>query len=173
MSHTDGNYAQLIQQLLAPVVMISACGLLCMAMYARLSNIVARLRQFHHEQLQTMTHPRPDSESEQALVRWRSQGLEQQAHYMLGRARLIRNTLVCLVGCVICMLASSLSIGLSQWTERFQIISIVLFVVGVTSMLVGMLIAMFELRVALRQVSYEHQRMERLVEVVSSEAIDS
>ena len=71
------------------------------------------------------------------------------------------------------MLASSLSIGLSQWTERFQIISIVLFVVGVTSMLVGMLIAMFELRVALRQVSYEHQRMERLVEVVSSEAIDS
>ena len=151
-----------IQQLLAPVVMISACGLLCMAMYNRLSSIVARLRQFHHERYAALTRISRGSGSERATLLHRSDGLEKQAHAMLDRARLIRNTLVCLVGCVACMLVSSLSLGLAMWIDSFQMIAFGLFVVGVGSMLAGMMMALLELRLALGQVMFEHEDLENL-----------
>ena len=157
-----------IQQLLAPVVMISACGLLCMAMYARLSNIVARLRQFHHERYEALTRLSRGSESERATLLHRSDGLEKQAHAMLDRARLIRNTLVCLVGCVACMLVSSLALGLAMWVDSFQMVAFGLFVVGVGSMFTGMVMALLELRLALRQVMFEHENMENLAESIAS-----
>lgn len=162
-----------IQQLLAPVVMISACGLLCMAMYARLSNIVGRLRQFHHERYEALTRLSQGSGSEQAALLRRSDGLEKQAHDMFDRARLIRNTLVCLVGCVACMLISSLSLGLAMWVDSFQKIAFALFVIGVGSMLAGMVMALLELRIALRQVMFEHKDLENLAESIAKTGGDA
>ena len=43
---------QIIQAGVSPIIVISACGLLSLAFYNRLTAVVARLRSFHREQLQ-------------------------------------------------------------------------------------------------------------------------
>ena len=151
-----------IQQLLAPVVMISACGLLCMALYNRLANIVGRLRQFHHERLEAGTRVGHATGTDRELLGDRMRGLEEQSHAMIGRARFIRNALICLISCIICMLTSSLMIGLGLVVPSIQPLAVWLFILGVTAMLIGMILAAGELFVCLRQVESEHTNLERL-----------
>ena len=58
-----------IQPLLAPVVLISSCGLLCLAQYNRLAGIVARARAFHQERLMLFSQLRQaDCEDRAALT---------------------------------------------------------------------------------------------------------
>lgn len=44
-----------IQLLVAPVVMISAAGLVCLALYNRLATIVGRIRAIHKEEIDTLS----------------------------------------------------------------------------------------------------------------------
>lgn len=46
---------EIIHTLVAPVVMISAQGLICLALYNRLAAVVGRLRVFSREQFDTQT----------------------------------------------------------------------------------------------------------------------
>lgn len=153
---------QVIQQLVAPAVMISACGLLCLAQYNRLAAIVARLRQFHHERFEIYESMSTSEESEKQLLTARFEGIGEQADHILQRARTIRNGLICLVGCILCMLASSLAIGLSLTIESVQPVVVGLFILGVLSMTAAMVFALAELRASLKEVEYEHERIRHL-----------
>jgi hypothetical protein len=153
-----------IQQLLAPVVMISACGLLCMGLYNRLSTIIARIRQFNRERLEHAIRQRGAADTVKRMLELHDDALEKQIPGMLHRARLIHRALLCLVACVIGMLVSSLLIGVAMLVPVVLNGAIAAFVFGVTSMLVGMMFAFRELTVSLSQVQLEAAALEELPE---------
>jgi hypothetical protein len=151
---------RVIQLLVAPAVMISADGLICLALYSRLAAIVSRLRTFHKErfdaQSQLSSLPLEEQTSGQARrLRARSDALDQQARLILRRARLIRAALICLLVCVICMLACSLSLAVTVLSNDLAWVPLLLFFNGAAAMAVGCVLAIIELRGALEPVTNE------------------
>src|SRR5215213_10160534 len=97
------QWTRIISAGVGPIIVISACGLLCLAFYNRMAAVVARLRIFHREQLH----------EQEALARCRRTGdgddeavvrhlemlgmLHVQIDRVTSRSRLIRLTLACLL----------------------------------------------------------------------------
>ena len=128
-----------IQPLLAPVVLISACGLMIMAL---------------SEKTQLAGSATPTQQL-------RFQGVGSQSTNLLCRLRLIRSALMCMLGCVALMLISSLLIGLNT-TPVGPVagkLAILVFVSGIVSMLTGAATFLLELRLSLREIAYEHERI--------------
>ena len=157
----------IIGLLISPVLMISACGLLCLTYYNRMAILVARIRAFNSERLNLLekriAHQHAFKHDElDTPHRARTSAVDQQVQSLLHRARLIRRTLVCLVLCIICMLTSSLSLGMSLILTWFDAVSLVVFIVGVVSLLIGMVMALLELRLSLTPVALEEDFLAQL-----------
>ena len=60
------------------------------------------------------------------------------------------------------MVLCSLLIGASLLVESLHAVAITMFVIGLVLMSTGAVMALRELRISLRQVEQEHQRLEKL-----------
>ena len=147
-----------LQPLLAPVVLISACGLMIMALNARTMTAKARIRQLHLERL-TITENAAQVGSASATQRLRYEGVGNQSDNLLRRLVLMRAALMSMVGCVVLMLVSSLLTGLHGVLEITSIPAVTIFVLGVLSMLAGAVVFLMELRLSMREIAYEHRRI--------------
>lgn len=155
------NALRIMQLLVAPVVLISANGLICLALYNRLASIVTRARAFHKERFESLMHlsalPLEQQKGPGAHHhRERVAQLEDQGRRILSRARLIRNALVMMLTCVLCMLACSLALGASLLSRVFEWVALALFAAGVGAAMTGVLLAIVELTHALDPVTMEH-----------------
>src|SRR4051812_33787524 len=98
------EWPRIVTASVAPVVVISACALLSLAFYNRLAAIISRLRAFQRErlheqeQIQRLTRQTPEDESTLRGRRRFAQNLQEQTARTLRRAKLIRLTLLCLLG---------------------------------------------------------------------------
>ncbi len=151
---------QTIQLLVAPVVMISANGLICLALYNRLAAIVSRARAFHKEQFDALTELSAMGLDEQGSLkarqlRTRVEGLGQQVGRILRRGRYLRNALMALQAAVLAMLLCSLALGLTTVVAGIESLPLILFILGVLAMAGGTVLAMRELREALEPVTAE------------------
>ncbi|MEM8668059.1 MAG: DUF2721 domain-containing protein [Planctomycetota bacterium] len=152
-----------IQPLLAPVVLISACGLMIMSLNARSLASQSRIRRLHHERLE-IAELAEETGRITPTQRQRYEGVGSQSTNLLFRLRLMRASLMSLVTCVSLMLVSSLLIGVASidadsWFDDFAIAS---FVAGIISMLAGAVMLLVELGVSLREIDYEHERIQNL-----------
>lgn len=149
-----------LQPLLAPVVLISACGLMIMALNARTMMSKSRIRRLHHERLE-IAELAEAAGGVTPTQRHRYEGVGNQSDHLLCRLRLMRASLMCMVGCVVLMLISSLFIGIAginpDWF--FDEFAIATFVTGILSMLAGAVTFLIELRLSLQEIAYEHGRM--------------
>lgn len=150
-----------IQLLVAPVVMISAAGLICLALYNRLAVVVGRVRTIHKEEHDALARislsagPRPSARTERRVVT-----LEDQVEHLMGRARLLRAALVCLLLTVLSMLLCSLAIGASLVWDEAAFVALGVFLVGVVVESAGIVLALLELRVALVAAALEAASIE-------------
>src|SRR5436305_8738081 len=86
------DWSKVISAGVGPIIVISACGLLCLAFYNRLAAVVTRLRTFHREQFQvqeTLARLRRAADADElALVRNQEVGgmLEVQTERVTRRA---------------------------------------------------------------------------------------
>lgn len=155
---------KIIQLLVAPVVMISACGLLGLALYNRLHAIVTRARAFHKERFDVETKLVAEGGIPDPTVREhyrrRFESLEVQAEHVLRRAKLVRGALLAYLTVVLCMLASSLSLGLSLLAPAFAKVALALFLAGVVSAAAATLLSMKELLHALDPIALEYTAFE-------------
>lgn len=159
-----------IQLLVAPVIMISANGLICLALYNRLAAIVSRTRTFHKERFDALAHlstlPLEQQTSPRAhQLRRRSSELEQQSVRILRRARLVRSALMLLMGTVLSMLICSISLGLTILLPTIVWLPLVLFFNGTLMMGIGVVLAMLELAAALEPVEAEGDSVDTTNEV--------
>ena len=154
-----------IQLLVAPVIMISAGGLICLALYNRLAMIVTRARAFHKERFDEMTRlTRLTLDQQTSLeanqLRQRINILDVQSKHILVRAKLIRNSLMSLIVMILCMLGCSLSLGATLLVSWTVYPALGLFTVGVLATALSMILALMELRQSLTPVTLESSSAE-------------
>lgn len=146
--------AETMRDLLAPVAMISANGLMCLALYNRLTAVITRLRMFdkerfdvHSSLVEYKANRHRLKVNDPLLVRLAD--LEHQCRLISRRARWLRDALLMMLAGVIGMLSSSLAIGLSHVWPELSSVGLVIFVTGIVCMMVGILFAVRELTVSL------------------------
>ena len=163
------DWSRVVSASVVPVVIISACGLLCLAFYNRLSSLVSRLRAFHRERLAAQEQLDRLPSTGEGLSRGSSHALllevlEEQTAHLLRRARLIRSTLVCLLCTIACLTLCSLLSGLGTVWPPAAVGAVALFVTGMGLLLAAVLLAILELRQALDPVELETQFVAGLTE---------
>ncbi len=163
----DMNFPALetIQTFVAPVVMISANGLLCLAFYNRMSAIANRTRAINKERFDLLAdlHARnapPADSLEVAHLNRRIEVLDELGHQLYDRAWWVRGALVCLLVAVLLMLACSLALGLSPLARGLDLTALAFFVAGALVMMAGVAMAVRELLLTLEPLLFEHERME-------------
>ena len=156
-----------IQSFVAPVVMISANGLLCLTFYNRLSATVGRSRELNKERFDLVVRlsaveMEPNDPAEATYLAHRIRILDEVGHQLFARARLVRETLLCILVSILSMLGCSLALGLAPLVSGLGWVALSLFVAGALAMMVGIFTAILELRMALDPLSFEHEQMESL-----------
>ncbi|MGA2253859.1 MAG: DUF2721 domain-containing protein [Thermoguttaceae bacterium] len=160
-------HLETIQSFVAPVVMISANGLLCLAFYNRLSALANRSRVMNKERFDLVAQlsalqAKGAVGLEPEHLELRIATLDEIGHQLFDRASWIRRTLMSLLISVLCMLGCSLCLGLTMLVEAIAAIAPWLFVVGIISMMVGILAAIEELRRSLKPLLFEHEQIDDL-----------
>jgi len=161
---------QIIQFLIAPVVMISANGLICLAFYNRMGAVMGRTRAFHKERYDLAARlaslDTEEYREEAAHVRRRMRVLGQLCDRMVMRARLLRNSLWLLLTTILFMLGCSIDLGLLPYWPHIGWLAPLLFVAGVVAMAAGVGLAMLELGYSISALKFEGEMMSEFDEEV-------
>ena len=139
-----------------PIIVISACGLLCSTFYNRIANVITRLRAFQRERLAEQALL--DRETDEGMRAKRQEllaVLSQQTDSLVRRVHYVRRTLFCLLLTISCLILCSLSLGISVVVPQLIFVSIATFVLGLTLLLVGLVFAMIDLKLSLDPVVLE------------------
>jgi len=152
------DWTRIISASVAPVVIISACGLLCLTFYNRLAAIVSRLRGLQRERLAEQEHlsrlqspTGPEMERRRQLL----EHLEDQSVHIHRRARLIQSTLFLLLSAVYLLIACCLLLGLSILLPQAVLPAVASFLLGLLFVLGATITAMMELKSALHPAELE------------------
>ena len=153
---------EVIQPFLAPAVMFSAGGLLCLAQFARFTAVVAQVRTFNRERLAAIQSADRAEPNQRELLLQRAEGLEHQARRVLAHAATVKNACRLLVGGILLMVLCSLTIGASLVFAPLEVAALALFVSGLALTFAGLCLVLSELRVSLEVVEFEHDNLNRL-----------
>ena len=138
---------EIIKGMLAPGIMISACGLLLLGMNNKYSLVVSRIRQ-----LNTEFRNLSEADSE------RKASIQKQIPMLSRRVRLIKNTVWLYTSGVALFIFSILSIGLNFLTESAEFtsgLSLVFFIMAIFTVLIGVFHAANEVRLGYKIVQIE------------------
>ncbi len=162
------EWSRILSASVAPVVIISACGLLCLAFYNRLASVVSRLRAFQRERLaeqERLTLQPHDVLGAERHRRVLSM-LSVQTERVTRRAHLIQAALMCLLSTIASLTVCSFSAGLSVLFPAVLWVTAATFGVGLFLLLMAVIFAMIELRDALDPVELEEDFVTRMNEEV-------
>ncbi len=162
------EWPSMISMSVVPVVIISACGLLALAFYGRMAAVVSRLRGFQREMLKEQEKLERTGGVEEARL---IEVLRTQTEQVTRRARLIRLTLWFLLVAVALLIVCSLTLAASWFVRQAAILAAAFFVMGLLSMLGGIIAAMLELRGALQPVELETRFVSSAVDPSVAEAL--
>ncbi len=172
---TPETWAKVISAAVVPVVMISACGLLCLAFYNRLTAVLVRIRAFQGEALkeQEELFQRPRAGETHKLVRRLTREtvevLQRQMDQLLYRARLIQRTLFGFLCAIASLLACSFVAGAGAFWPAANYAAVPLFFSGLGCMLAAVGFALLELRIALEPVEVGQEFVAHLARLLPAE----
>jgi len=161
-------WQNIISMSVVPVVIISACGLLSLAFYGRLAAVVSRLRAFQREMLKEQEKREKAGDGEQARL---IEVLSTQTQQVTRRAKLIQLALWFFLVAVALLIVCSLTLVASWFVRQAAFLAAVFFVLGLLSMLGGIVAAMLELRGALQPVELETRYVSSAVDLPVVEAL--
>jgi hypothetical protein len=148
----EAPIVQLIQGMLAPAVMISACGLLLLGMNNKYSLVVNRIRLLNEEKRKLFHQEKMDSIDNNRL-----NNIELQISHLIGRISLVRNAVFSYSLAVALFIVSSVLIGITinQRTPGFDWLIVAFFFAGMFSVFVGIIFAAVEVWKGYRIVKIE------------------
>ncbi len=149
------SIVQIIQLMLAPGIMISACGLLLLGMNNKYSLVVNRIRLLNEERRKALHKLGENELSLQENVRFES--ISKQLERLTYRVGLVRNAVLSYTIAVALFVLTSLLIGIGYLLEITRVNSFItiLFLLGMTSVLAGVLFAAYETYKGYEIVKYE------------------
>jgi hypothetical protein len=133
---------QIIQLILAPAVMINACGLLLLATSNKYSTVLNRIRVLNEEK-RKLFKKAGEKNFEETL---RLESLSRQIGHLMHRAGLVRNAVMCYTGAIALFIVTSLLIGFSFLIHGFQSDSaiIIAFLLGLGVVFIGVIYSMLD-----------------------------
>ncbi len=143
---------QLIQGMLAPGVMISACGLLLLGMNNKYSLVVNRIRLLNEEKRKIFHQEKFDETDSSRLS-----NIELQISHLIGRISLVRNAVFSYSLGVALFIVSSVLIGITihARTPGFDWLIVGFFYAGMFAVFVGIVFAAIEVWKGYRIVKIE------------------
>ncbi len=138
------SIVQIIQLMLAPGLMISACGLLLLGMNNKYSLVVNRIRLLNEERRRVLRRMDESEFSYQENVRLES--ISKQLEKLTYRVKLVRNAVLFYTIAVALFVITSLLIGFGYLFEITRLNSFIttLFLLGMVSVLCGVIFAAYE-----------------------------
>lgn len=135
---------EVIQLMLAPGLMISACGLLLLGMNNKYSLIVNRIRLLNDEKRRVISKASGKEFSYEETVRIES--ISIQIKKLIFRALLVRNAVLSYTFAVALFVTTSLLIGFKFIFDLEKLGSLItaLFLIGMLSVLAGVVYAAYE-----------------------------
>ena len=136
---------QAIQAILAPALGISAVGLLLLALMNRYSTIVNRIRLLNDEKRRFARHLAEKGDLS-FTDNNRCMSIRKQTEELLVRSGLVRNAVLSMQTAVAMFVLSSIAIGLNLFvsSDAFRILPLIVFIIGMTGILVGVVFAGIE-----------------------------
>lgn len=150
--------ARAIQTILAPAVMISACGLLLLGMQNRYGRINDRMRALARERLDLL------SKRGEPVADVRLAAIERQMPDLVLRVRIQRNAVYSLFAAVIVFVVDAFIIAASLFwaTGVLNAAALVAFLAGMALVLGGMVLAAREIAISARAVTLEVEEIMKL-----------
>ena len=139
------SIVEIIQLMLAPGIMISACGLLLLGMNNKYSLVVNRIRLLNEER-RKIIHRTADDKDFDYQETQRIESISMQISSLVYRVKLVRNAVLSYTIAVALFVLTSLFIGFGYLFEITRLNSFVtiLFLVGMLSVLCGVMFAAYE-----------------------------
>ena len=81
---------------------------------------------------------------------------------LIAQAYLARNSIMFIISSICLMLLCSLAIGVTHFFSKLSFLPVILFILGVVSMLIGVVIMFVEVSRGLSEIEFEHERLENL-----------
>lgn len=157
--------AAIIQLIIAPAVMVTACGIILTSYLARYAAINDRLRLMARERLELLREilsrcSQSPSEPD-ALVIERINQIDTQVPELLGRHRQLRDVILTVYGAIGFFVASMIVIAAAAMTGIGWIAQVALgvFLVGLAALLAAVLLSSIELSISHRALEYELRRV--------------
>lgn len=149
------NALQIIQLMLAPAVMINACGLLLLGINNRYSLVVNRIRLLNEEKRKLMFKIGEKSPSIEDNIRLES--LAIQINALTFRAKLVRNSVLSYAIAIALFISTSFVLGISSILSisKLNFIIISTFLLGMISVIVGVIFAGYEAIKGYEIISFE------------------
>ncbi len=151
----DFSVVSLIQAMLSPGIMISACGLLLLGMNNKYSLVVNRIRLLNEEKRKYMT--KNESGSFDYFNEQRLNSITEQLQRLYYRVGLVKNAVFSYSLAVAFFVLASLGIGIGSVTEikTAAAISMILFSAGMFTVLIGVTFAALEVLKGYQIVAFE------------------
>jgi hypothetical protein len=149
------SIVQIIQLMLAPGLMISACGLLLLGMNNKYSLVVNRIRLLNEERRRSLKKLDDKELTLQENVRFES--INKQLERLTFRVKLVRNAVLAYTIAVALFVLTSLLIGFGYLFDitRLNSFITILFLFGMISVLFGVIFAAYETYRGYEIVKYE------------------
>jgi hypothetical protein len=143
---------QLIQGMLAPGLMISACGLLLLGMNNKYSLVVNRIRLLNEEKRKVFHQKSIDENDSNRLS-----NIELQISHLIGRISLVRNAVFSYSLAVALFIVSSTLIGITinKNSSGFDWLIVAFFYAGMFAVFLGVVFAAIEVWKGYRIVKIE------------------
>jgi hypothetical protein len=142
-----------------PVVLISACGLITLALYNRLGAMLAQIRTLHKQKLEAIiTHEAQQSSNQAVLLEL----INSQAAKVTGKAKLIQKGLFCLLSAVVAFLLCSLLGAAATLHALMGVAALTTYVFGLVLFLASIGWALRELTLTLTPLEEERAHLEIL-----------
>lgn len=139
------SIVEIIQLMLAPGLMISACGLLLLGMNNKYSLVVNRIRLLNEERRKAI-HKTAEDKNFNYQETQRLESISMQISSLVYRVKLVRNAVLSYTIAVALFVLTSLSIGFGYLFDitRLNSFITILFLVGMLSVLCGVIFAAYE-----------------------------
>jgi VIT1/CCC1 family predicted Fe2+/Mn2+ transporter len=135
---------EIIQLMLAPGIMISACGLLILGINNKYSLVVNRIRLLNEERRRILSKLGDKAANLDENVRLES--ISKQITALRYRVKLVRNSVLCYTIAVALFVITSLLIGIEYYTssEGLTFLVTTIFLLGMISVLLGVSFGAYE-----------------------------
>jgi cytochrome bd-type quinol oxidase subunit 2 len=157
--------AQTIQLILAPVVLVTSIAIMVSGMLQLYSNTNDRLRTLARERLQLLRTPegaiaRLDDKLD-AFTTERLSEIDRQMPQLIRRHTLIHNAVLAEYAAILVLVISMIIIAISAATRSGPVATaaLILFLIATVTMLAGVVLFAYVIRISNGAVSYEAQRV--------------